>query len=171
MLGNQNSCFIFYLSVSILVHPSGPNPEVLRLHQVWPLRHRLPREGLPGDRQRWQQRAQLPRQAAQRADEGGQLQGHAHEVLASHVLRKWIHLLWINSASLLIIGETVGATQLGDPKKITTKKPSLQRVRAWWLCSHWNADLHAVQYWHASIRDATDDSSCNVASGVVTHTN
>ncbi|KAI4801985.1 hypothetical protein KUCAC02_019849, partial [Chaenocephalus aceratus] len=31
------------------------------------------------------QRAQLPRQAAQRTDEGGKLQGHAHEVLASHV--------------------------------------------------------------------------------------
>lgn len=81
--------FLFNKMLSfVTVHPSWPDSEILRLYQVWPLHHRLPREGLPGDRQRRQQRAQLPRQVAQRADEGGELQGHPHEVLASHVFCK-----------------------------------------------------------------------------------
>lgn len=78
------------LSSFLAVHSSWSDSEILRLHQVWPLCHRLPWEGLPGDRQRRQQRAQLPRQVAQRADEGGELQGHPHEVLASHVFCKCV---------------------------------------------------------------------------------
>lgn len=68
------------------VHPTGSDPEILRLSQVRSLRHGLPREGMPRRRQRWQQRAQLPSAAAERADQGRQLQGYAHAVLAGHVL-------------------------------------------------------------------------------------
>ena len=85
-VSHLKNCFSLFPPNS--VHPSRSDPQILRLHQVRPLRHRLPREGLPSHRQRRQQRAQLPRQAAQRADEGGELQGHAHEVLASHVFCK-----------------------------------------------------------------------------------
>lgn len=77
------------MSSFCLVHPSRSDSEILWLYQVWPLYHRLSGEGLPSHRQRRQQWAQLPRQAAQRADEGGELQGHAHEVLARHVFCKW----------------------------------------------------------------------------------
>ncbi len=74
---------------SFPVHPSRSDSQILWLYQVWPLYYRLPWEGLPSHRQCRQQWAQLPRQAAQRTDKGGKLQGHAHEVLASHVLCKW----------------------------------------------------------------------------------
>lgn len=74
---------LIYLSS---VHPTGSDFEVLRLHQIRPMCDRLPGEGLPCDRERRQQRAQLPREAAQRADEGGQLQGDAHEMLEGHII-------------------------------------------------------------------------------------
>ncbi|XP_061668811.1 sorting nexin-17 isoform X2 [Syngnathoides biaculeatus] len=68
------------------IHPPGPDAEILRLREIRPVRHRLPRAGLPSDGRRRQQRAQFPRQAAQPSDEGGQLQGHADALLESHVL-------------------------------------------------------------------------------------
>lgn len=54
--------------------------------------HRLPWERLSSYCQCRQQWTQLPRQVAQRTDEGGKLQGHAHEVLASHVFCKWKYI-------------------------------------------------------------------------------